>query len=181
MSLQRPHGFTLVELSVVVAMIGIIAAIAIPNYRRMTCRAKQTEAKSAIKQIQMAEESYRAEHDHYVNGSDGALKTTGQALNDSKARYTYGVLAPTNSTFQAEAFGEVADVLNDDWLLTENGALQHPYNACTGALTSGTKGKSPIVDDDNSHDNEYLHSHEFEKSEAYEHRTGGLRQQSDDD
>ena len=80
------QGFTLIELMIVVAIIGILAAIAIPNFVKFQCRSKQSEAKGNLKAIYVAEESYRAERDHYVNGSDGALKTTGQALNDSKSR-----------------------------------------------------------------------------------------------
>jgi type IV pilus assembly protein PilA len=59
-------GFTLVELMIVVAIIGILAAIAIPNFIKFQAKSKQSEAKTNLKAVFTAEKSYFAERDSYA-------------------------------------------------------------------------------------------------------------------
>ena len=66
MKQTRKHGFTLIELMIVVAIIGILAAIAIPNFIRFQARAKQGEAKSNLKALFTAQRSYYQEKDAYI-------------------------------------------------------------------------------------------------------------------
>lgn len=55
-------GFTLVELMIVVAIIGILAAVAIPNYQKYQARARQSEAKISLSALYTAEKSYAVEN-----------------------------------------------------------------------------------------------------------------------
>lgn len=60
-------GFTLVELVIVVGIVGLLAAIAIPNFLRYQLRAKSSEAATNLQAISKAQESYFAEFGSYVS------------------------------------------------------------------------------------------------------------------
>ncbi len=62
---KRSKGFTLIELMIVVAIIAILAAIAIPQYRKFQLKSKTSEAKTNIGAIRTCEEAYAAEHNVY--------------------------------------------------------------------------------------------------------------------
>jgi type IV pilus assembly protein PilA len=62
---MRQRGFTLIELMIVVAIIGILAAIAIPNFIKFQARSKQGEAKANLKSLFTAERSLLQERDRY--------------------------------------------------------------------------------------------------------------------
>ena len=64
--IRNRKGFTLVELMIVVAIIGILAAIAIPNFLQFRLKAKTSEAKSNLGAIRSTEVAYFAEWDFYV-------------------------------------------------------------------------------------------------------------------
>jgi type IV pilus assembly protein PilA len=84
LNLRRREGFTLIELMIVVAIIGILAAIAIPNFLRFQLRSKAGEGKVNLAAIRSAEEGYFAEFGTYVGrnpedpvGGRGRLRRPG--------------------------------------------------------------------------------------------------------
>jgi len=81
----RRGGFTLIELMIVVAIIGILAAIAIPNFLRFQLKAKSSEGKTNLAAIRTAEESYFAEYGVYVS-SDPSPTAIG---NNAKVTFTH--------------------------------------------------------------------------------------------
>ena len=139
-------GFSLVELMVVVAIISILSAIAIPKFRTFQAKARQAESKMNLQNIYSLEASYQAENDTYVNmtspctGSapSGTTNELGFYLTDcGKARYTYSVGGANNVNFLGDAIsGAGADnkiipgcATQDHWTINENKVFSAVANA----------------------------------------------------
>ncbi|MEE4356794.1 MAG: type IV pilin-like G/H family protein [Desulfococcaceae bacterium] len=123
-------GFTLIELMIVVAIIGILAAIAIPNFLNYQCKSKQSEAKQALGTISKNQEAYLSENDEYAV----TLDSLGFAVKGDTTRYSYNITT-TDATKNYTATASAADLkgTNDDvWTMDEGLTLTNDTNACSG-------------------------------------------------
>jgi type IV pilus assembly protein PilA len=88
---NQDEGFTLIELLVVIIIIGILAAIALPNFLNQSAKAKQSEAKQNIGVINRTQTAYRTENTSFANSFDvlaiGTL--TGSGTTASTTNYSY--------------------------------------------------------------------------------------------
>lgn len=91
--MQNSKGFTLVELMIAVAIIGILAAIALPAYNNYVTQARRTEAQSFMHELAMRQERYRATSSSYASTSQISANV------DSLDYYSFSVVSPTATTY----------------------------------------------------------------------------------
>jgi type IV pilus assembly protein PilE len=77
---SKMRGVTLMELLIVIVIIGILAAIAVPSYRRYLIRSQRSEAKIALMQLQTAEEKYYLQFNAYTSNITGAVNSATPGL-----------------------------------------------------------------------------------------------------
>ena len=126
---RNSKGFTLIELMIVVVIIGILAALAIPRFMRSTTKSKQSEAKQLLKQIYTMERAYRQEFDAYCLNGSTASAAAPNGFNRigvevmATSRYVYTMVAAADA-FTCTATGNLDDdVANDVWTIDQTGTL----------------------------------------------------------
>jgi type IV pilus assembly protein PilE len=85
---SRPAGFTLLELMIVVAVIGILAILAMPSFIEQIRKGKRAEAIQAIGDLQLRQERWRADRPSYGN-TTGANEAAGNLFGSVAAVNTY--------------------------------------------------------------------------------------------
>ncbi|WP_374088579.1 type IV pilin protein [Methylomicrobium lacus] len=118
---KRNAGFTLIELMIVVAIVGILAGLAYPSYTEYVKKGRRADAKSALFQVQLAEEKYRANHTSY-----GTLAQIGVSDTSPNQYYTIAIdgdtLSGTAYTATATRTGLQTDDNCGDFQIDQSGA-----------------------------------------------------------
>jgi type IV pilus assembly protein PilE len=100
--MARSRGFTLIELMIVVAIIAILAAVAIPAYMRYAYRARRVDGQQLLLTIANAEERYYAVNNQYTTSVTNIGYTSGTAT--SNEGYYTATIAPATGSTSAQTF-----------------------------------------------------------------------------
>jgi type IV pilus assembly protein PilE len=126
--MRRTEGVTLLELMVVVLIVGILAAIAIPAYNDYITRSRRSDAFTALETVRAAQEMYRAEKGQYQTAL-GSLPGCSFNLDN----YTIALPAAAAATFTVSATPRNTQAGDFSFSVDQNGTKQ--YNKGAGWIT----------------------------------------------
>ena len=122
---QNTLGFTLIELMVTVAIVGILAAVALPSYRSSVLRSARSDAKSALLEVATRQEQFYLDNKTYTTDMT-ALGLSASPYITEGGTYSVSAAATTNIAIDytltaAPQGGQVNDTDCGSFTLTSNG------------------------------------------------------------
>lgn len=138
------HGFTLIELMIVVVLIAIIAAIAIPGYQGYAEQARRADAKSGLLSLQLAQEKFRANCRFYAGnigntticgGSPGA-STLNHRTTSPDGHYNLSITAASTATYTLTATRNPTGKQANDTKCGNFSTNQNNLQTVTGSLSA---------------------------------------------
>lgn len=123
--MRSSKAFTLIELMIVLVVIGILAAIAYPNYTEHVRRGKRAEVKAALMEAAQALERYYSTHGSYLD-SEGNFAAVFATRTPTSGSANYSIAAqgaPTATTYRLRATraGSMADDPCGDFQVSHTG------------------------------------------------------------
>lgn len=134
------RGFTLIELMVVVAVLGILASIAVPSYQEYVLRSKLVDAPSSLAQLRVSMEQYYQDNRSYDENPGKPTGTCGVAVSGSNSKY-FAYTCETSSSgdkFTITATG-ISGGGADAFAYTVNQANERATTAMPSGWSSDTK------------------------------------------
>lgn len=129
---RRTAGFTLIEMMIAVAVLGILAAIAYPSFSEQIRKSRRADAVAALTQVMQAQERYRANNPAYA---DDMASLTNVATTSEKGYYTIGIVAGSGSASGYSATATATGAQSSDAACT---ALS--ITMAQGSITYGRTG-----------------------------------------
>jgi prepilin-type N-terminal cleavage/methylation domain-containing protein len=129
---DRSHGFTLLELMIVVSIIGVLASVAIPSFLNYQLTAKRAEAYSNVNALAKAQKSYFAEFNEFVAVAPEPGASSMQLPNTAKRD-----VAPLTAAYDSVGWTPEGDVFFDYETMVGG---QAGCNTCIGCFTSTAYG-----------------------------------------
>jgi type IV pilus assembly protein PilE len=130
------RGFTLIELMIVVAVVAILAAVAIPSYQNHIIRTNRADAMSVMQGFAQAMERYYAQNNTYVGAVEGTVFPA-QSPIEGTARYALSVQAADATSFTLRATPVAGSQADDGFLEITNTGLRSWDRDNSGAIEAG--------------------------------------------